>query len=65
MMILHRHVKSFLFIGLGTVPMQDPVLAAQEAKRCVTELGLAGIPIGSHVGEKNLDHESFTSVSSM
>lgn len=47
------------FIGLGTVPMQDPVLAAEEAKRCVTELGLAGIQIGSHVGEKNLDHESF------
>ena len=39
--------------------MQDRVLAAEEAKRCVTELGLAGIQISSHVGEKNLDHESF------
>ncbi|NNF06437.1 MAG: amidohydrolase, partial [Candidatus Eisenbacteria bacterium] len=42
------------FVGLGTVPMQSPDLAIQELKRCRTELGLAGIEIGSHVGAINL-----------
>lgn len=46
------------FIGLGTVPLQDPQLSAKEAVRCVKELGLAGVQIGSHIGEINLDHES-------
>jgi hypothetical protein len=44
------------FIGLGTVPMQAPELAERELTRCVRELGLAGIQIGTHVGERNLDH---------
>jgi aminocarboxymuconate-semialdehyde decarboxylase len=43
------------FIGLGTVPMQAPALAVAELTRCVKELGLSGIQIGTHVGEKNLD----------
>jgi len=43
------------FAGLGTVPMQDPVLAVRELQRCVRELGLAGIQIGSHVNDWNLD----------
>lgn len=42
------------FVGLGTVPLQDPQLAIQEMERCVKELGLAGIEIGSHVNEWNL-----------
>jgi aminocarboxymuconate-semialdehyde decarboxylase len=46
------------FIGLGTVPMQDPELAAEEVRRCVEEIGLAGVQIGSHIGDVNLDHES-------
>ncbi len=37
------------FVGLGTVPMQDPELAARELERCVNELGLKGVQIGSHV----------------
>ncbi len=37
------------FAGLGTVPMQDPGLAAREAERCVKELGLSGVQIGSHI----------------
>ncbi len=45
------------FVGLGTVPMQDPDLAVQELERCVTTLGLAGIQIGTHVNGKNLDDE--------
>ncbi|UCC15802.1 MAG: amidohydrolase [Gammaproteobacteria bacterium] len=44
------------FVGLGTVPMQDPDLAAREIERCVHGLGLAGIEIGSHVNGMNLDH---------
>jgi aminocarboxymuconate-semialdehyde decarboxylase len=43
------------FAGLGTLPMQDPDLACQELERCVNELGLAGVEIGSHVNDWNLD----------
>jgi len=46
------------FIGLGTVPMQAPNLVIKELERCVKELGLAGIEIGSHVNEWNLDDEN-------
>eukprot|EP00128_Syssomonas_multiformis_P010458 Colp12_sorted_trinity150504_noHs@9024 len=41
--------------GLGTLPMQAPELAVKELRRCVTDLGLAGVQIGSHVNEWNLD----------
>jgi aminocarboxymuconate-semialdehyde decarboxylase len=44
------------FVGLGTVPMQDPDVACTELERCVKGLGLAGIEIGSHVNGMNLDH---------
>jgi aminocarboxymuconate-semialdehyde decarboxylase len=44
------------FIGLGTVPLQSPGLAVRELERCVLELRLAGIQIGTHVGDWNLDH---------
>lgn len=43
------------FIGLGTVPLQDPDLAAAEVRRAVTSLGLAGVEIGTQVEGKNLD----------
>ncbi|HET8840550.1 MAG TPA: amidohydrolase family protein [Ktedonobacteraceae bacterium] len=43
------------FIGLGTVPLQDPELAAKEVRRAVSELGLAGVEIGTVVEGKNLD----------
>ncbi|KAI8814143.1 hypothetical protein BJ742DRAFT_786560 [Cladochytrium replicatum] len=43
------------FIGLATLPMQSPELAVTELKRCVQELGLPGIQIGSHINEWNLD----------
>jgi aminocarboxymuconate-semialdehyde decarboxylase len=35
--------------------MQAPELAVQELRRCVLDLGLAGIQIGSHVNDWNLD----------
>ena len=43
------------FIGLGTVPMQDPDLAITELERCVNELGMPGLQIGSNVNGEGLD----------
>jgi aminocarboxymuconate-semialdehyde decarboxylase len=37
------------FLGLGTVPLQDPDLACRELERCIRDLGLRGIQIGTHV----------------
>jgi aminocarboxymuconate-semialdehyde decarboxylase len=50
--IVQRYPKRF--IGLGTIPLQDPSLAITELERCV-KIGLAGIQIGSHVNDWNLD----------
>jgi len=50
--IVERYPKRF--IGLGTVPMQDPDLAIEEMERCIKDLGLAGIEIGSHINDWNL-----------
>jgi aminocarboxymuconate-semialdehyde decarboxylase len=44
------------FAGLGTLPMQDPDRAVRELERCVRDLGLRGVEIGSHVNDWNLDH---------
>ena len=43
------------FVGLGTLPLQDPDRAIAELERCLGELGLAGVQIGTHVGSWNLD----------
>ena len=43
------------FVALGTVPLQDPDVAIAELERCVRELGMPGVQIGSHVGPWNLD----------
>ncbi len=45
------------FVGLGTVPLQAPELAIKEMSRCKNELGLAGIEIGTHVNDWNLNDE--------
>jgi len=45
------------FVGLGTLPLQDPALAVRELERCVQELGFAGVQIGSHVNDWNLNDE--------
>jgi aminocarboxymuconate-semialdehyde decarboxylase len=50
--IVHDFPKRF--IGLGTLPMQDPKLAIQELERC-KKIGLKGIEIGSHVNDWNLN----------
>ena len=46
------------FVAIGTLPMQDPALAVEELERCVRQLGLPGVQIGSHVNERNLDDET-------
>ena len=46
--IVNRYPKKY--IGLGTIPMQDPDLAIQELERCM-KMGLRGVQIGSHVVE--------------
>ena len=43
------------YAGIGTVPLQSPRLAVQELERCMDQLGLQGVQIGSHIGEWNLD----------
>ncbi len=43
------------FCGLGTLPMQAPELAVEELRRCVEELDLLGVQVGSHVNGANLD----------
>ncbi len=45
--------------GLGTVPLQDPDLAAAELASAVGELGLAGVEIASNVGGLSLADERF------
>ena len=62
--ILNDHIAGAVaahpsrFIGLGTIPIQAPDLAVPELERCVRELGLAGVEIGTHVNGMNLDHPS-------
>ncbi|MCL4133233.1 UNVERIFIED_CONTAM: hypothetical protein GTU68_060828 [Idotea baltica] len=55
--VVSRHPKRF--VGLGTLPMQDPELAIQELERCVLELGMQGVEIGSHVNDWNLSEKVF------
>ena len=50
------------FEGLGTIPMQAPDLACAELERCVGELGLRGVQIGSHVNDWNLDEPALFQV---
>ncbi len=40
--------------GLGTVPMQSGSAAAEELERCMHTLGLKGVEILTHVGDKEL-----------
>ncbi|MBX2932633.1 MAG: amidohydrolase [Ferruginibacter sp.] len=46
------------FFGIGTVPMQDIGLAIKEMERCITELKMPGLEIGSNINGINLSDES-------
>lgn len=58
---LNDHIASVVkkyptrFIGLATIPLQAPDLAIKELRRCMSQLGFAGIQIGSHVNDWTLD----------
>jgi aminocarboxymuconate-semialdehyde decarboxylase len=60
---LNDHIASVIndypgrFLGLGTIPMQSPDLAIKELERCMKDLKLSGIQIGSHINDWNLDDE--------
>lgn len=43
------------FLGLATLPMQDPERAAVELDRAVRELGLRGAEICTHINGRDLD----------
>jgi aminocarboxymuconate-semialdehyde decarboxylase len=45
------------FVGLGTLPMQSPAHAIKELERCMRDLNFAGVQIGSHVNDWNLNDE--------
>jgi aminocarboxymuconate-semialdehyde decarboxylase len=61
----NNHIESICnknpskFIGLGTLPMQDVSLACKELERCILELKLKGVEIGTHINEINLDDEIY------
>lgn len=46
------------YVGLGTIPMQDPDLAVKELER-IKEMGLKGIQIGSNINDLNLSEPRF------
>jgi aminocarboxymuconate-semialdehyde decarboxylase len=50
------------FMGIATLPLQDPKRAADELKRAMTKLGLKGSMFASNIMGKNLDDPSFESV---
>lgn len=45
------------FVGLCTLPLQEPGLAVRELERCMAMRAFAGAQIGTHVNEFNLDEE--------
>jgi aminocarboxymuconate-semialdehyde decarboxylase len=47
------------FIGLGTIPLQDADLAMKELERCMNELKLPGVEIGTNVNGENLSEKKF------
>jgi aminocarboxymuconate-semialdehyde decarboxylase len=59
--LLNDHVASIVdgnparFAGLGTLPMQQTDLAIYELERCVRDLKLAGVQIGTHINGWSLD----------
>ncbi|NRA45159.1 MAG: amidohydrolase [Oligoflexales bacterium] len=61
--LLNDHIAGIVdefpkrFLGLGTIPMQAPELAIKELERCVKDLGLSGVQIGSHINDWNLNAE--------
>ena len=47
------------FVGLGTLPMQEPALAVAELEYCMKKLGFRGIEIGTNVRKGELSDPRF------
>ncbi|MBI4334837.1 MAG: amidohydrolase [Chloroflexi bacterium] len=43
------------FVGLATVPLQEPLTALAELDRAINKLGLRGVEIGSNINGRDLD----------
>lgn len=54
--VVEEHPESY--IGLGTVPMQDPDLAIKELER-LKNMGIPGVQIGSNINNHNLSKPRF------
>ncbi|MEO9482036.1 MAG: amidohydrolase family protein [Ekhidna sp.] len=63
-MFLNDHIAQVVednpkhYIGLGTVPMQDPDLSIKELER-LKKLGIPGVQIGSNINNHNLSKPRF------
>jgi aminocarboxymuconate-semialdehyde decarboxylase len=53
------HDRPDRFVGLATVPLQEPELAVAELERAVKELGLRGVEICTNVAGAELSEERF------
>ena len=51
--------RSDRFIGIGTVPLQDIDLSVREMERCINELKMPGLEIGSNINGENLSEKKF------
>lgn len=66
-MFLNDHIADIVhrwptrFVGLGTIPMQDPELAIKELERC-KRIGMVGIQIGTHINGINLGEPRLFSI---
>lgn len=47
------------FVGFATIAYGDPHSAADEAERCVSQLGFKGVKINSHLAGQYLDHKKY------
>lgn len=63
-MYLNDHIGQLVeddpkhYIGLGTIPMQDPELAIKELER-LKKIGIHGVQIGSNINQDNLSKPRF------
>lgn len=53
------------FMGIATLPMQAPELAADEMHRAMTKRGLRGVQIGANINGRNLDNRALEPVWAM
>ena len=64
--MLNDHIAAIVaefpkrFVGLGTIPLQKPEKAIMELQRCIHELGMTGVQIGSNINGVNLSVESLS-----